>query len=454
MDSVNRAAVTPSKSRSRLARTFAKVLHIRAVTGIAPDDGIHKVKSGEMVKDNLVKKTYTQSFEDDEDQKLRDRAAIEAFLAKLFASLSTVKAAYAQLQFAQSPYDPDGIQSADEMVISELRNLSELKQCYLKKQFEESSPETTQISAEIQEQKSLLKTYEITVKKLDSQAKLKDSEITFLKEKLEEANRENKLLERRLNSSGQLSVPEKLQLSGLKPSHFITFLRQTVKSIRSFNRLVISEMESADWDLDAAANSIEPDVVYWKSSHKCYAFESFICREMFDGFDHPEFSISNESFTDPKKRQRLFFDRFMELKSVKPMDYLAWKPKSTFAKYCRAKYLRLIHPKLETSLFGNIDQRNMVNTGEFPETSFFVTFTEMAKRVWLIHCLAFSFNPEASIFQASKRSRFSEVYMESVSDEAFISSDNSPEKEPRVAFTVVPGFRIGKTAVQCQVYLS
>ena len=43
--------------------------------------------------------------------------------------------------------------------------------------------------------------------------------------------------------------------------------------------------------------------------------------------------------------------------------------------------------------------------------------------------------------------------MESVSEEAFLSSDGSPESEPRVAFTVFPGFRIGKTAVQCQVYL-
>ncbi|CAK9134150.1 unnamed protein product [Ilex paraguariensis] len=389
----------------------------------------------------------------DKVEKLRIRAATEAFLAKLFASISSVKAAYAQLQFAQSPYDAEGIQSADQLVVSELKKLSELKHCYLKKQFDAASPETALLSAELQEHKSLLNTYEIMAKKLDSQLKLKDSEITFLREKLEEDKREKKMLEKRLNSSGPLSIHDNLHLSGLSPSHFITVLRQTIKSIRSFVRLMISEMESAGWDLDEAADSIESDVMYWKANHKCFAFESFVNREMFDGFNYPNFSPPNETLLERKTQQRLFFDRFMELKSMKPEEYLAWKPKSTFAKFCRSKYLRLVHPKMESSLLGNTNQRKLVSSSEYPETTFFVTFAEMAKRVWLLHCLAFSFEPEASIFQMRKRSRFSEVYMETVNEEAFLSSNGTPESETRVAFTVVPGFKVGKTVIQCQVYL-
>ena len=74
------------------------------------------------------------------------------------------------------------------------------------------------------------------------------------------------------------------------------------------------------------------------------------------------------------------------------------------------------------------------------------------KRVWLLHCLAFSYEPQASIFQVGKGCRFSDVYMESVNDEIFLYSE--VESDPQVAFTVVPGFRIGKTVLQCQVYLS
>ncbi|XP_028114509.1 protein GRAVITROPIC IN THE LIGHT 1-like isoform X1 [Camellia sinensis] len=460
MDSVDRKSVTPSKSR--LARTFAKVLHVRAVTGVASVDGIQKTKSHEKVKhDHRSEKVkhdrhmsdWSESFDCD-DEKLRHRAAVEAFLAKLFASISTVKAAYAQLQFAQSPYDAGGIQAADQVVVSELKNLSELKQCYLKKQLDESSPEKTHLLADLQEQKSLLKTYEIMGKKLDSQLKLKNSEITFLQEKLEEANRENKLLEKRLNSSGLIPVPDNLHLSGLSPNHFIVVLQQTTKSIRNFVRLMINEMELAGWDLDAAANTIEPGVRYCNANHKCYAFESFVCREMFDGFNYPYFSLLNESLSEQQKWQRLFFDRFTKLKSMKTREYLVRKPKSTFAKFCSGKYLRLVHPKMESSLFGNLNQRNLVKSGEHPETTFFAIFTEMAKRVWLLHCLAFSFEPEASVFQVGKKCRFSEVYMESVSEESFLSTGGTMETDPLVAFTVVPGFKIGKTVIQCQVYLS
>lgn len=447
MDSVKPSAV-PTPAKSRLARTFAKVLHIRMATGVAPVDGSQKVKSEDNVSEDLnVVGKGGMSLSFDKDEELENKVALEALLAKLFACVSSVKASYAQLQHAQSPYDADGIQAADQMVVSELMSLSELKQCYLKKQFD-PSPETAMLLAEIQEQKSVLKTYEIMRKKLESQLRLKDSELIFLREKLEEENKQNRLIEKRLNQSGQLHVLDNLHHSGLSPSHFVTVLRHAVKSIRSFVRLMVEEMKYNSWDIDAAANAIQPSVVYWKDDHKCFSFESYVCRQMFDAFNYPNFSFS---FPDKKKMDhQQFFRQFMELKSVKPKEFLAQKPKSTFAKFCHVKYSRLVNPKLESSLFGNLTQRNTVNAGEFPSSTFFSSFTEMAKRVWLLHCLAFSFDPEASIFQVSKGSRFSEVYMESVADEVFLS----PESDHQVAFTVVPGFRIDKTVIQCQVYLS
>ncbi|GAB4849335.1 hypothetical protein Ancab_004138 [Ancistrocladus abbreviatus] len=462
MDSVQRSAVTPSKSR--LARAFAKVLHVRAVTGVAPVEGVHKLKVQEKSKEfkthvkvelDHVNGNHLDSFDENVKEHKNELLALEALLAKIFASISSIKAAYAQMQFAQSPYDANGIQSSDQLVVLELKILSEIKQSFLKQQFD-LSPEKALLSAEIQEQKSVLKTYEVTGKKLESQLKLKESEITFLKEKLEECKSENRLLEKTLNASGQLYMLDNLHLSGLNPTHFIPVLWHTVRSIRSFVKLLTNEMRSAGWDLDAAASVIQPDVLYWRQEHICYAFESFVCREMFDSFQNPNFSLPNESLPEQKKCQRLFFDRFTELKSLKAKDYLAQKPKSTFAKFCRAKYLRLVHPKMESSLFGNLTQRNLVISGEFPDTAFFTAFAEMAKRVWVLHCMAFSFEPAATIFQVKRRCRFSEVYMDSLADEAFLQPDDGSrlETEPCVAFTVVPGFKIGKTVIQCQVYLS
>ncbi|KAJ6333072.1 hypothetical protein OIU76_025427 [Salix suchowensis] len=455
MDSVKPSAVTPKKSK--FARTVAKVLHLRSASGIAPVDGVQKVVAQDKVKDGKHRRKSTASRpqpydinDKDEDKK---SLALEVHVAKLFASLSSVKAAYAQLQHAQSPYDADGIQGADQLVVSELKNLSDLKQCYIKKQFD-PSPDTALVLADIQELKSLSKIYEIMGKKLESQLRLKESEIMYLREKMEESNRQNRLLEKRLNQSGHLSMPDNLRQSGLNPTHFITVRRHTDKSIRSFVRLMIDEMKSAGWDLDAAAKSIVSDVAYWRPDDKCFAFESFVSREMFDGFHLPNFSLLEESLPEKKNQQQVFFRRFTEMKSAKATEYITLKPKSPFASFCRAKYLQLVHPQMETSFLGNLSHRSLVNSGEFPDTSFFATFVEMARRVWLLHCLAFSFDPEASIFQVRKGCRFSEVYMECVAEDALLSSENVPEADPPVAFTVVPGFRIGKTVIQCQVYLS
>ncbi|KAK7257145.1 hypothetical protein RIF29_30910 [Crotalaria pallida] len=446
MEPVKPSSVTPSKNK--LARTFAKVLHVRTLTGIAQADRPKNAKADANIKDD--ENMRSESFNKD-DEELQKKMATEALLAKVFASISAVKASYAQLQHAQSPYEPDEIQAADQLVVSELKTLSELKRCYLNKQLDHPSPEREILAAESKELLSVAKTYEIMGKKLESQLRLKESEIIFLREKLEEANRQNRSIEKKLNQSGSLSVLDNLPISGLSPSHLATFMRQTVRYVRSFVKLMVNEMRSAGWDINASVNAItEQNVVYWNEDHKCFAIESFVCREMFDSFNSPNFSLPNESLPDKSELPQLFFARFNELKSMKAKEFLALKPRSAFAKFCRVKYLKLIHPKMESSFFGNLNHRNLVSSGEFPDTNFFTSFAEMAKKVWLLHCLAFSFEPQASIFKVEKECRFSEVYMESVNDEMPVEE----ESEPQVAFTVVPGFKIGKTVIQCQVFLS
>ncbi|ESQ48489.1 hypothetical protein EUTSA_v10022041mg [Eutrema salsugineum] len=450
-----------ASGKGKLRRAFVKVINVKKLTGVAPEgDKVERVKkSQEKVKldKDLVKNAanLSESF-DKLEEEYEKRLAMEALLAKLFATVSSIKSGYAQLQYAQSPYDPAGIQKSDNLVVSELKTLSELKQSFLKKQFD-PNPDRTLVLAEIQELRSLLKTYEIMGKKLECQVKLKDSEIIFLKEKFEESMNQNKLMEKRLNQSGQLCNPldHNLHLSALNPTHFVTYLHHTVKSIRGFVRLMVEQMKMAGWDIYTAADSIQPEAFYYKQDHKCFAFEHFVCKIMFEAFHLPHFS--NESSAH-KKSKEMFFERFTELRSVKTKEYIASRPKSRFSRFCRSKYLQLVHPKMEQGLFGHLHLRNQVSAGEFPETSFCSAFLEMAKRVWLLHCLAFSFDPEASIFQVSKGCRFAEVYMKSVAEEAFLSppeeGESSPESEPRVAFTVVPGFRIGKASIQCEVYLS
>ncbi|KAI3884699.1 hypothetical protein MKX03_016147 [Papaver bracteatum] len=436
-----------SNNVSGLVKIFTKVLRFRTtINGVGSKEEIKKSKFQDKPnKGSAFVVTGTPSFEDDEDEKVKIKASIEALLSKLFASISSIKASYAQIQISESPYDPDGIQSGDELVINELKNLSELKQSYLKKVID-SSPQVTMLLAEIQEQQSLLKTYDIMSKKYESQLKLQDSEITFLREKLEESDELNRSIEQRLNPKGPLSVLDNLHFDNLNPTHFITVLRHTVKSVRNFTKLMREEMVTSGWDIDAAANSIQPGSVYLKSNHKCLAFESFVCRIMFDGFQYPNFALVKESLAEQKQQNLQFFQTFMDFKEQSPQEIL--RLNSMFRKFLRVKYFDVVHPKMEFSFFGDMNQRNLINSGRYPETKFFTKFLEMAKMIWLLHCLGFSFNPQASIFQIREGCRFSEVFMESA------NFDESHLGNPRVSFTVVPGFKIGKTVIQCQVYLS
>ncbi|KAK9273470.1 hypothetical protein L1049_018280 [Liquidambar formosana] len=383
--------------------------------------------------------------------------AVEALISKIFTNISSLKSAYIQLQAAHTPYDPEKIQAADKHVIAELKTLSELKHFYRENNPKPVcvSPQDSRLAAEIQEQQSLLKTYEVMVKKFQSEIQNKDSEILQLQQQIEEANQKRAKLEKNLKLRG-LSTKESEGLGNengffpvdLTPDLFMSVVEAAFKAIHDFSKPLINMMKAAGWDLDAAANSIEPNVVYAKRSHKKYAFESHICQRMFSGFQQESFSIKSENLTVTKES---FFHQFLALREMDPLDTLGQNPDSIFGKFCRSKYLMVVHPKMEASFFGNLDQRNYVMGGGHPRTPFYQVFLKLAKSIWLLHRLAYSFEPNVKVFQVKRGSEFSEIYMESVVKVLVMEED---DQKPKVALMVMPGFWIGGSVIQSRVYLS
>ncbi|KAK9132228.1 hypothetical protein Scep_011756 [Stephania cephalantha] len=448
MDSVKRS------SSNSLVRRLAKALTFRA-SGVAPEDRIRKIKyqdkkklRGNSIGRNQNGFRFVEEEEErreaEEKRKAEEAVAVEALFSGIFAGVSSIKAAYAQLQIAQSPYDPDEIQSADEAVVAELKKLSELKSRFLKKESD-PNPQMSILLGEIQEQRSLLRTYELMGKKIEVQIKNRDSEIDVLKEKLEELENHNSLIEQRFDSN-----VENVHISGLNPTHFASFLQHTIKSIRAFVEVLINEMKKSKWDLEIASQSINPTAVFRRPHHRLFVFQSFVSQKMFDGFQHPKFSISHSNGSDQNLPKQHFYDIFVKMKSMNPKQLILQSPTSSFSRFCIAKYTDLVHPNMELSFSGDLKQRNSVLSNGYPETQFFSTFAEMAKRVWMLNCLAFSFGPKVSIFQVSRGCRFSQVFMESVIEE----TEEESTMGKRVGLLVTPGFRIDKTVLQCQVYLS
>ncbi|KAJ0258597.1 Myosin-4 protein [Hirschfeldia incana] len=387
--------------------------------------------------------------------------AMEALISNLFGNISSLKSAYIQLQSAHTPYDPDKIQEADKVVISELKNLSELKHLYRENNPKPVcvSPQDSRLAAEIQEQQSLLKTYEVMVKKFQSEIQNKDSEITQMLEKIEEANQRRLKLEKNLklrgmssNESGGGGGDGTMEFPDLNFELFMSTYEAASKAVHDFSKPMINMMKAAGWDLDSAAESIEPGVAYAKRPHKKYAFESYICQRMFSGFQHKDFSSESAMVVaDDDDDTETFFRQFLSLKDMDPLDALCTNPDSNFGQFCRSKYLVLIHPKMEASFFGNLDQRDYVAGGGHPRTGFYQAFLKLAKSVWILHRLAYSFDPAAKIFQVKKGSEFSDSYMESVLKNIVVDEKG---ESPRVGLMVMPGFWIGGSVVQSRVYVS
>ncbi|KAM0933686.1 putative protein gravitropic in the light 1 [Dioscorea sansibarensis] len=375
-------------------------------------------------------------------QKQQQKKETESLLDNIFVSISGIKASYAQLQLAQSPYNPDVIQNADEAIVFQLKNLSQLKHSYLKNQpFIPQSP----LSTQIQEQQNLLKTYQITIKKLESELHYKDDEVHSLESQLLEAQTQCSTIEAKLHPNRSLSALRGLHLSGLNPTHFLSALRYTVKSLRHFVKHLTAEMDSAGWDLHAAATAIHPD-----APRRDLTFESYVSLKMFSDFQRPDYGLRGLDCCGSWDQHR-FFDEFSS------STHLSWnqlfKRSAQASEFVRAKYLAVVHPKMEASFFGDLEQRSLLSSGSgFPDSELFADFAEMARRLWLLHCLFFSFSPAPAIFQAARGVQFSDVFMENVVGEEATSYGTG--RRPTVAFTVVPGFRVGQAVIQCRVCLS
>ncbi|KAF5764818.1 putative protein gravitropic in the light 1 [Helianthus annuus] len=415
--------------RSKLSKSFQRVITFRKPTKPLSNNGfcLNRPKNSD--------KHFIKQLVDDAETK--NRAAMAAFVAKLFASVSSLKAAYAELQAAQFPYDGEGVKRADQSVVDELKEISELKRSFMKKQIDASPPHVTLLLSEIQEQQSLIRMYQVTISKMEKQAKTMNEKINSLQITLSEVNSSNRVIETTLESEHCFPLLDGIDLSDLTVTSFTEVLYYALASVQDFVKLLLHDMQVARWDINAAVRSIDVDALFPKPSYKCFAFESYVAREIFEGFNASD---------EEEAVHFNMFNEFKKLKSLSTMHILEQNPRSPFAKFARAKYMRVVHPKMEYSLFGNLSQRKTLNSWQFPATGFFGAFAEMARRVWLLRCLFLSFDEEVSVFRVRKGCRFSDLYMESV-----VARDDG---EWRVGFTVVPGFKIGKQVVQSQVYLS
>ncbi|KAG0466340.1 hypothetical protein HPP92_017920 [Vanilla planifolia] len=354
----------------------------------------------------------------------------EAMLWQLFDSISALKSAYAQLQQAHIPHEPEKIRAADELVVAELQSISEIESSYMRK-HNSMAKALTSLQCEIKE----LEEHE---RRLRLCLLAKDSEILNLRSKIKLVMGWSEELEGIINEEAPLPEVELFQINQeWTPKLFSKVFKLAYNSIHDFSKAMIGLMKNAGWDLDRAAGVISHSTVFAERSHKKFAFEASLSHAMLHSSEDEWFRLDD-------------IEQVMSFRD--PFEALLQDQDSDFGRFCRSKYLAAVPSRLEATFFGNLDQRLFVQSGGHPRTPFYEAFVKMSRRLWVLQVIAHSFIPKAEIFYVKKGTKFSKDYMESVVSPSQIDV-SCEELKPEVGFTVMPGFRIGSHIDRCKVYI-
>ncbi|XWS35662.1 hypothetical protein CRYUN_Cryun20dG0015900 [Craigia yunnanensis] len=376
-----------------------------------------------------------------------DTQIADSLISSVFAAVSSFEASYLQLQTSHVPFVEESVKAADRALVSHLQRLSDLKRFYREfrknPNFEAGLSLGSCLEAQVQENQSKLRTLETVSNRLQEEIDEKDNEVSTLRKKLAEIQWANTKLSKKL--SGNLNSACDVLLT---VRVFDSVLHDAYRATRKFSKILIDLMRKAGWDLDLVANSVYPDIDYAKKGHNRFSFLSYVCLGMFRCFDFEGFGLSeNEPLCNGGTCS---LKQLLEHVSSSPMELLSRNQNSEYSRFCEKKYQELIHPTMESSIFSNLDQNEVVLNSWRSLSIFYESFVSMASSIWTLHKLAFSFDPVVEIFQVERGVDFSMVYMEDVTKRYNLPG----QTRVKVGFTVVPGFKIGRTVIQSQVYLS
>ncbi|KAK4779791.1 hypothetical protein SAY87_015897 [Trapa incisa] len=395
---------------------------------------------------------------------------VQVLMSQMFDAVSSVKMAYMALQEAHCTWDPDRMREADVAVVEELTRLGALGEMWRRRSVSSMCKKGGGGDWKIKKTgggcggrrsgpEEVVWPYELSVEELKREVKAREVDVEKLKEKLDVvgcwsyAGGGGK--KSKSQSKRKVSCYQGLVAASPAPELFEATMRQVREATKSFTSLLLSLMRAAHWDIPAAVRSIEPAAAFSVSgpAHRAkYALESYVTRKIFNGFDHESFFMdrSLSSLLNSDQYRRDCFTQFRDMKSIDPMDMLEALPACNFSKFCSVKYLSIIHPKMEESFFGNLDQQRLLMAGRHPRTQFYADFLGLAKAVWLLHLLAFSLEPPPSLFEADRGAEFHPQYMDSAIKFGLVRVPSGLT----VGFPVCPGFKLGNgTVIKARVYL-
>ncbi|KHN25266.1 IRK-interacting protein-like [Glycine soja] len=233
------------------------------------------------------------------------------------------------------------------------------------------------------------------------------------------------------NGENLMPVSEEVMVEG-----FLQIVSESRLSVKQFCKTLINHIEETDHSLTENLNLLlQPYKLSLNSKYSkavLYHFEAFINQFLYQDFENCVFQKNGCSkFLDPQQDRQAQFSSFVALRNLSWSEVLRKGTKyysEEFSKFCDQK-MSCINTSLKW-------------TRPWPEQllqAFFVA----AKCMWLLHLLAFSFNPPLGILRVEENKTFDPQYME----------DMCPRSQgpSRVKIMVMPGFYVQDRVLRCKV---
>uniref|UniRef100_A0A9I9D8J6 GIL1/IRKI C-terminal domain-containing protein n=1 Tax=Cucumis melo TaxID=3656 RepID=A0A9I9D8J6_CUCME len=236
-----------------------------------------------------------------------------------------------------------------------------------------------------------------------------------------------------MNEENRMPVSEEVMVEG-----FLQIVSEARLSVKQFCKTLVSQIEETDNSLMENLNSIlQPYKLSLNSKYSravLYHLEAIINQALYQDFENCVFQKNGSpKLLDPHQDRQAQFSSFVALRNLSWNEVLRKGTKyysEEFSKFCDQKMSCII-----TTLNW---------TRPWPEQllqAFFVA----GKCIWLLHLLAFSFDPPLKILRVEENRSFDSSYMDDVFAER---QKNGPS---RVKIMVMPGFYVQEKILRCKV---
>ncbi|CAM6104144.1 unnamed protein product [Calypogeia fissa] len=230
---------------------------------------------------------------------------------------------------------------------------------------------------------------------------------------------------------------------------------QSLRIALSVTRVAMAAFQKALFDcFETRENKLwdepSPQIFFDRPSHSTHYFKSVVNRVFFEGFENESFNTMSgvSRFLDPCHRQEMFYKYYLSERERSKSSDCQSSQDPQFEEFCEMKLYSFLW-----TLLPHEDQCNTKRVkvsyleGQlFGGPELVSTFRTAAKTVWLLHKLAFSFEPPATIFRV-EGAEVDTKYMKST----IVKVEDNERFVSKVGFMIDPGLRLNGEIIICDV---